>query len=405
MGERVDTDEGGLDRPSSSSGVYDLTADLGDASLIKANIRWRGSDPDGGRLNCATEITPLSERRFRGDGYAIEPAPLEQVIIGSSRQAQALRDTVLAYANVSAPVLITGETGVGKELVAAEIHRRGPRRNMPFIALNAGGIPATLASSELFGHRKGAFTGAHTDQVGAIAAADGGILFLDEIGDAPLEVQAQLLRVLDNGLVTKLGSRTPTHVDFRLIAATNIDLRRNVASGSFRRDLFHRLDVLVVDVPPLRDRGDDVIEIGEALIRSLRENSLNRAVITPKAADRLRNYRFPGNIRELRNVLTRAAVRALGGKILPEHITFSELEMGASADAVGLDISKGQELITRFMVMRALVATDGNVTKAAKLTGRGRSTIHEVKKQLNGEQIAEEFRAVCAQMKALVDGC
>jgi DNA-binding NtrC family response regulator len=206
-------------------------------------------------------------------------------------------------------------------------------------------------------------------------------------------------------MVTKIGSRTPTPVDFRLIAATNVDLRRGVANGSFRRDLFHRLDVLVIDVAPLRVRGDDIIEIGEALIRALPESTLRTAAITPKAGDRLRGYRFPGNVRELRNVLTRAAVMARGGRILPEHITFSESEYGQRENSVGLDISKGQELISRFMALKALLMTDGNVTKAAKLTGRGRSTIHELKKQLNGDRIAEEFDTVCAQVRALIDEC
>ncbi|MCA8930753.1 MAG: sigma-54 factor interaction domain-containing protein, partial [Alphaproteobacteria bacterium] len=176
---------------------------------------------------------------------------------------------VLSYAQNAAPVLIVGETGVGKELVAKELHRWSDRRDAPFVAVNAGAIPESLAPSELFGHRKGAFTGAYADQIGAIAAADRGVLFLDEIGDMPLDIQAQVLRVLDDGLVTKVGSRTPTAVDFRLVTATNVDLRRGVEEGRFRRDLFHRIEVLVIRVAPLRERGDDVIEIGEAIIKSL----------------------------------------------------------------------------------------------------------------------------------------
>lgn len=404
MGEYVDTDEDGLDCISHDDGSYDPVADFGDESLIRANILWRGSDAFHPRKGPEGKVMPLPERRAEL-GRRAELPPLDEVIIGSSELARGLRDTIHTYANNSAAVLIVGETGVGKELVARELHRRSGRRTKPFVALNTGAIPTTLAASELFGHRKGAFTGAHADQIGAIASADGGVLFLDEIGDTPLEVQSQLLRVLDDGLVTKIGSRTPTTVDFRLIAATNVDLRRGVASGAFRRDLFHRLDVLVVEVPPLRDRGDDIVEIGEALIQALPEATLNTATLTPKAADRLKSYRFPGNVRELRNVLTRAAVRARGGRILPEYITFSEIEYGQRENSIGLDISKGQELISRFMALKALLMTDGNVTKAAKLTGRGRSTIHELKKQLNGDGISKEFDAVFAQVRALVDEC
>jgi DNA-binding NtrC family response regulator len=405
MGEHVDTDEGGLDRISNTDGAYRSEPDFEGESFIRANIPWRGGDRQSGIAKGATKIAPFTARRAKSGPLADEAPPMEQIIIGSSPPARILRETIYTYADNSAPVLIAGETGVGKELVANELHRRSGRRHRPFVAINTGAIPATLASSELFGHRKGAFTGAYADQIGAIAASDGGVLFLDEIGDMPLEVQAQLLRVLDDGLVTKLGARTPTPIDFRLIAATNVDLRRNVACGSFRRDLYHRLDVLVIDVPPLRDRGDDVIEIGEAILRALPEDHLRAAIITPKAGDRLRAYRFPGNVRELRNVLTRAAVRASGGKILPEHVTFSEAEAGLTAEFIGLDISKAQDLVTRFLIMKALIATDGNVTEAAKLTGRGRSTIHEVKKQINGNPIAAEFEAACAQMRALVDGC
>lgn len=405
MGEHVDTEDTGLDRVSADDGSFQSETDLGGESLIRAHIPWRGRqlpDCDEPASNIARfNAVSAKTQRKATDNFP----PIEKVIIGASAVARRLREIVQEYAGNSAPVLIVGETGVGKELVANEIHRRSERCAAPFIALNAGAIPTTLASSELFGHRKGAFTGAHADQTGAIAAADKGVLFLDEIGDMPLEVQAQLLRVLDDGLVTKVGSRTATSVDFRLIAATNVDLRRNVASGSFRRDLYHRLDVLVINVPPLREREDDVIEIGEEILRNLPEKALKKAVISPNAADRLKTYHFPGNVRELRNVLTRAAVRAKGGKILPEHISFSEFESGSTQDENGLNVSKAQDLVTRFIVLKALMLTEGNVSKTAKLTGRGRSTIHELKKQLNGAQIASEFETACAEMRALVGGC
>ncbi|HOP18934.1 MAG TPA: sigma-54 dependent transcriptional regulator [Parvularculaceae bacterium] len=402
----MDTNDSGFGRASNE---YDSFSSEGSGAseelYVKADIPWRGTDPQPS-ARPAAKVTPLSTRRgarqAEDDLHADGDRPIEDIIIGSSPQARALREEVLSYAQNAAPVLIVGETGVGKELVAKELHRWSDRRDAPFVAVNAGAIPESLAPSELFGHRKGAFTGAYADQIGAIAAADRGVLFLDEIGDMPLDIQAQVLRVLDDGLVTKVGSRTPTAVDFRLVTATNVDLRRGVEEGRFRRDLFHRIEVLVIRVAPLRERGDDVIEIGEAIIKSLPEKTLRTAIITPKAADRLKAYRFPGNVRELRNVLTRAAVRAFGGKILPEHISFSEAQSGAAENEVGYDLTKAQDLMTRFLVMKALLKTDGNVTRAAKLTGRGRSTIQELKKQLGGEHIASEFETVCAQMRALM---
>lgn len=396
------TSESGFGRATSEPD-YTMEQESGADSCIRSNIPWQGDDAAPSKGLSVARVTSLPGVRVRS-GATFDPhkdqAPIESVIIGSSKQACALREEIKAFARNSAPVLIIGETGVGKELIARELHRWSERRDAPFVAVNAGAIPEALASSELFGHRKGAFTGAIADQTGAIATADGGVLFLDEIGDMPLEIQAHLLRVLDDGLVTKVGARKPTPVDFRLIAATNVDLKSNVEKGRFRRDLFHRIDVLAINVPPLRDRGDDVIEIGEAIVRSFPEKELRRAIITPKAAECLKAYSFPGNVRELRNVLTRAAVRAFGGKILPEHITFSEA--GRSGDAIGFDIPKAQDLMARFLVMKALLATDGNVTKAAKLTGRGRSTIHEIKKQLNGDEIASQFKSVAEQMRAVI---
>lgn len=306
-------------------------------------------------------------------------------IIGSSPQAQDLRETVSLYAEDDSPVMISGETGVGKELVARHLHGLSDRRNFGFTPLNTGAVPETLAAAELFGHAKGAYTGAVGERDGAIARSEGGVLFLDEIGDMPLSVQVHLLRVLEDGLVTKVGGKNAQRVDFRLVSATNVDLRDQVVHGKFRSDLFYRINVLVIDVPPLRSRGDDVVEIAEAMIASHKNERYRRTTLTPNAADRLRGHHFPGNIRELRNVLSRALVHAQNGKIMPDDLRFEATQgcLGELSPAL-LNVDEGKNLISKFLMMKALCATDGNVTKAAALTGRSRGTLHTMKKDLEG---------------------
>jgi Nif-specific regulatory protein len=216
-------------------------------------------------------------------------------------------------------------------------------------------------------------------------------------------VQAQLLRVLDDGLVTRIGSNSPAKVDFRLISATNVDLRRNVSKGAFRRDLYYRISVLVIDVPPLRERGDDVMEIAESFIRTHHNENFRSAVLTPNAAERVKSHRYPGNVRELRNVLTRALVHAKGGKIYAEHICFAECDLGDGAGH--MDISAAKDLIGRYVVLKALRETNGNVKKAAEIAGRSRGTVHALVKEMSGEDLAAEYNAVCARLRALIGDC
>ncbi len=341
------------------------------------------------------------DRRVRRRGQADTLLP----IVGSSREAKNLRELISAYAEDEAPVLISGETGVGKELVARHLHAQSRRHANAFEPLNAGAVTETLAASELFGHAKGAFTGAIGESDGAIAMANGGVLFLDEIGEMPMSIQTHLLRVLEDGMVTKVGGKSATKIDFRLISATNAPLRENVDRNKFRRDLYYRVNVLSIDVPPLRDRRDDVVEIAEALIASHEDERHRAKTLTPKAADRLKSYAYPGNVRELRNVLARALVHARDGKILPEHILFDQEDCaGAGGDAI-FDIDEAKNLISRFVMMKALYATQGNVTKAAALTGRSRGTLHTLKKSIEGEDFASAYQNICAEMKTLLNGC
>ncbi|GJL92738.1 sigma 54-interacting transcriptional regulator [Hyphococcus sp.] len=332
-------------------------------------------------------------------------APLPE-IVGSSAQTELLRETIELFADDESPVFITGETGVGKELVARHLHAKSSRRQGAFSPLNAGAMPETLAAAELFGHAKGAFTGAVGERDGAIALADGGVMFLDEIGEMPLSIQTHLLRVLEDGMVTKVGGKTARHVDFRLISATNVDLRENVSSGQFRRDLFYRVNVLVIDVPPLRARGDDVVEIAEALIANHPDERYRKIKLTPKAADRLRAHSFPGNVRELRNVLSRALLYAHKdkGKIMPDQLRF-DCDGSSVTFADNFDVDDAKNLINRYMLMKAMNAAGGNIAKAVALTGRSRGTFQTLKKSLKGEDFASAYQSVCAEVKALLKEC
>lgn len=352
--------------------------------------------PDNVRSNL---IHLRQEPRARG---RTTTPPLTK-IIGGSDQAQLLRETIEIYADDEAPVLITGETGVGKELVARHLHAASARADEAFSPINAGAMPETLAASELFGHVKGAFTGSVAEREGAIAAANGGVLFLDEIGDMPLSIQTHLLRVLEDGMVTKLGGKSPERVDFRLISATHVNLQENAYAGKFRADLFYRINVLIIDVPPLRARGDDVIEIAEWMIATHADERNRTLRLTPKAADRLKAYRFPGNVRELRNVLLRAMphARRAKGKILPEHLRFDFENLNSEA-ANQFDVEDATQLMNRYMLLKALNATNGNIAKAVTLSGRSRGTFNNLKKNLEGEDFASAYRSVCAEVKSLL---
>lgn len=391
----MDSNENGLDRSGDEAFRYDEGVNQ---SVIRADIAWRG--PDMRRPNGL---------KSEGTSYP-RPAPVKderdisEVIIGTSERAKALREQVRLYADHDAPVLLTGETGAGKELIARELHRLSARRGKPFIALNAGAVPETLASAEFFGHTKGAFTGAVSERDGAFAAADGGSLFLDEIGDAPMIVQTHLLRVLDDGLVAKVGSRLNVRSDFRLIAATNVDLMTKVDAGSFRSDLYFRLNVLMIEAPPLRDRGDDAVEIAEHFIRTHEDPRLRGAKLTPKAADRLKAHAYPGNIRELRNIVQRALVHARGGKILSEHVALAPKRAAGAPSAPGpIDASAAKDLVGRFAVVKALKMTGGNVAKAAELAGRSRSSVHAMTREFGDGGVAAEYERLRASLSAMLE--
>jgi DNA-binding NtrC family response regulator len=281
------------------------------------------------------------------------------------------------------PVLIEGETGTGKTTLARWIHRRGPRATGPLIEVNCSALPDTLAESELFGHERGAFTDAKEARIGLLEAAEGGTLFLDELPSLSAAVQAKLLKAIEDHLIRRVGGNRPLAIDARIIAATNADLRTLVAAGKFREDLLHRLDLFRVRIPPLRERGDDIVPLAERLVARIARNyGLPPRPIPPVGRERLRGRRWPGNVRELAHEIERSLV------FDDDQLTFSSL---ASAHATGVaDAAKTTWVSAQFdlpesgfsleaaidaLVRRTLAQCDGNVSAAARRLGVTRDYI------------------------------
>jgi len=297
-----------------------------------------------------------------------------------------LRETVLLLEKViptDLTVLLQGESGTGKELFARAIHFEGPRREGPFVAINCAALPESLLESELFGHEKGSFTGAHEARSGKFEQADGGTLLLDEIGELSLAVQAKLLRVLQEKTVTRLGGDRPVRVDVRIIAATNRDLAALVRKGLFREDLYYRLSVFPVTIPPLRERKEDLPELVDHLLREACPGG--RCRILPETMEILEAHEWPGNVRELYNVLRRALVIAGDDPIAPEHLPPYLLdraravrETGEGGETRALDPSSLPTLeeVERQHIVRVLHAHRGNLSLAARTLGIGRTTLY-----------------------------
>jgi two-component system response regulator AtoC len=285
------------------------------------------------------------------------------------RQVLRLVDKVAEYRTT---VLIQGESGTGKELVARALHRRSPRADKPFVAINCGAIPETLMESEMFGHKRGAFTDAHSDKRGIFQEADTGTLFLDEVGELALSLQVKLLRVLQESVVRPVGGTKDVQVDVRVVAASVRDLSKEVAAGRFREDLFYRLNVLQIVVPPLRERLDDVPLLTDHFIRRNNQRLGTRiAGIDPKARKLLLGYPWPGNVRELENLIERAVVLAdtdtLSEADIPERLRQSPDMVARVLQSGELSIKKASAAIEESLIRRALDKTRGNRTAAAKL--------------------------------------
>ena len=305
-------------------------------------------------------------------------------LIGSSAAFRRVIEQVTEVCETKATVLLNGESGTGKELVAKAIHFNSPRRDKPFIAVNCAAIPETLLESELFGHVKGAFTGALANRTGRFAAADGGTLFLDEIGDMPLPIQAKLLRVIQERSFEPVGATRTQTVDVRLLAATHKDMRQAVDKGSFREDLFYRLNVFPILLPPLRERADDIPLLSSHFLAELAESMGKRASgFSPAALAAMTAYDWPGNIRELHNCIERAVIVAKTQTIdatdLPQDLFSTHRR--SDRDSLPRDLDAELERIERDFIIEALRRSDGVQVRAAKLLGIAeRSLWHRIKK-------------------------
>jgi two-component system response regulator PilR (NtrC family) len=307
-------------------------------------------------------------------------------LLGASASMQHMREMIARVARSQAPVHISGESGTGKELVAKLIHESGPRRDGPFVPVNCGAIPAELMESELFGHKRGSFTGAVSDKQGLIQSAEGGTLFLDEIADLPLHMQVKLLRVIQEKAVRPVGEQREIAVDVRVLSATHKNLGQLVAEGKFREDLFYRVNVIELRVPSLRERKEDVEELAVAILRRLgRRMKIAVPTLSAEALDALRNYAFPGNVRELENILERAVTLSSTGEVSLADIRLRPTQSTPASTDVGLPAggALGDQLedLERDAIVKALEQTRYNKTAAAKVLGMSfRALRYRIKK-------------------------
>jgi two-component system response regulator PilR (NtrC family) len=334
-------------------------------------------DLAGLRKLVATAIKMSEEHE--GDTSAFGPR-----LLGSSASMQTLREMIGRVARSQAPVHIFGESGTGKELVAKLIHESGPRRDGPFVPVNCGAIPTDLMESELFGHKRGSFTGAVSDKRGLIQSAEGGTLFLDEIADLPLHMQVKLLRVIQEKSVRPIGEQLEVPVDVRILSATHKNLSQLVAEGAFREDLYYRINVIELRVPSLRERPEDVPELADAVLRRLgRRMKMTPPALGKDALRALETYAFPGNVRELENILERAITLSTSGEVSANDIQLRPTPGASAPTAAASSSALGDHLedIERDAIVKALEQTRYNKTAAAKVLGMSfRALRYRIKK-------------------------
>jgi DNA-binding NtrC family response regulator len=306
-------------------------------------------------------------------------------LVGNSEPMRQIYSLIEQVAPSSASVLLTGESGTGKELVARTIHNLSPRRKAPFVPINCSAIPETLMESELFGHEKGAFTGAASRRQGCFELAHSGTLLLDEIAEMPLLLQAKLLRVLEERAVRRLGGSQEIDIDVRVLAATNRDPHEAVRAGLFREDLLYRLNVITIELPPLRRRREDLPLLAQHLVTQLAERHVRPArFLSTAAVEALKSHHWPGNVRELRNVIERAVIICSGEVIERHHLAPYPLDQRARArseDTITMPVGTPIEEVERQMIMRTLQKTDNNKTRAAELLQISLKTLHNKLRQ------------------------
>ena len=332
----------------------------------------------------ALEAEPMPE--------PIEPVMLPesmQGVIGLSESLVEVYRVIDRVADTTCTILITGDSGTGKELVARAVHRKSPRTNKAFVAVNCGAIPEALLESELFGHARGAFTGAHANKIGRIALAEGGTLFLDEIGEMPMSLQVKLLRVLQAREYSPVGDNRTLKADVRIVAATNVNLENAVQAGTFREDLYYRLNVIHLTVPALRERPEDVPLLVQHFLKKAKERVGRTTIggVSRAAAQILADYQWPGNVRELENTVERAVLLCQGPLIEPKDLPQRlcglgvEKRMSPRLPDTGLDLRNAVESFENQLIRQALERTKWNKKQAASLLGLNRTTLVEMLKR------------------------
>jgi two-component system, NtrC family, response regulator len=302
-------------------------------------------------------------------------------MLGTNPQMQAVFASIRKVAATNAPVLLLGESGTGKEMAAAAIHRRSVLKDGPFVAINCNAIPENLLESELFGHEKGAFTGAHVQRKGLLETASGGTLFLDEIGELPPAIQVKLLRFLQEQRLQRVGGRQEIQVETRLVAATNADLKQLINVGKFREDLYFRLAVITIQLLPLRERGEDIVFLArEFLQRYAGQNGQTKMVFAPDALRAMTHYSWPGNVRELQNRVKRGVIMASGTRVSAKDL---ELDHGKDlATSSTITLKQAREQVERELIEQALKRNSGRITSAAGDLGISRPTLYELMEKL-----------------------
>jgi two-component system NtrC family response regulator len=302
-------------------------------------------------------------------------------MLGTSPEMQAVFAFIRKVAGTDAPVLLLGESGTGKEMAAAAIHRRSKRKDGPFVAINCNAIPENLLESELFGHEKGAFTGAHIQRKGLLETASGGTLFLDEIGELPPAIQVKLLRFLQEQRLQRVGGRQEIQVDTRIVAATNSDLKQLIENGKFREDLYFRLAVVTIRLLPLRERGEDIVFLAsEFLERYSAQSGRTKLVFAPDALRAITLYSWPGNVRELQNRVKRGAIMAARSRVTAKDL---ELEPDQGVESLPVTtLREAREDVERQMIEQALKRNSGKITSAAADLGISRPTLYELMEKL-----------------------
>ncbi len=313
-------------------------------------------------------------------------------MIGESPLIRSLKEQIIVVGRSNSRVLVTGENGTGKELIARSVHRGSPRTSKPFIAVNCAAIPESLIESELFGHEKGAFTGAVSVQRGKFEIADGGTLFLDEIGDMSLSTQAKVLRVLEEQEFQRVGGTRNIRVDVRLITATNKNLPEEIKKGTFREDLYYRINVIILHSPPLRDRKEDIPILAKHFLKEvIREQGLKDKKLTDQSLELMKGYDWPGNVRELRNLMERVAIMTIGDRINPGDLSIIAKDQNRDVSTL-INVSSGslreaRTSFERYFILERLKENNWNITKTAEDLKIERSNLHRKIKLLGIEDL------------------